>query len=86
MRKNDRFINIERWSPHDLRRTVRTGLARLGCPFEVAEAVLGHTRGGIEGVYDLHTYESEAKKWLQIWNDHLDQLMEKQLKHDDISG
>ncbi len=77
MRRDECFVDLEKWTPHDLRRSVRTGLARLGCPNEVAEAVLGHSKQGIQGVYDLHLYESEAKKWLQKWNDHLDLLMEK---------
>nr|WP_330163176.1 hypothetical protein [Yersinia frederiksenii] len=66
---------IPHWTPHDLRRTVRTGLARLGCPSEVAEAVLGHSRKGIEGTYDLYRYEAECKIWLQKWADYLDTLM-----------
>ena len=70
------WINtIDDWSPHDLRRTVRTGLSRLGCRSEVAEAVLGHSRKGIEGTYDLHAYEEECSEWLQIWADHLEVLM-----------
>jgi len=82
VRKNRSFrseqlwlTTIDDWSPHDLRRTVRTGLARLGCPSEVAEAVLGHSRKGIEGTYDLHGYEKECREWLQRWADHLDGLM-----------
>jgi integrase len=67
---------IEDWSPHDLRRTVRTGLSRLRCPSEVAEAVLGHSRKGIEGTYDLHRYENECAVWLQRWSDHLDSLLD----------
>ena len=63
------------WNPHDLRRTVRTGLSRLGCPAEVAEAVLGHSKKGIQGTYDLHTYEKECAEWLQKWADHLDKNM-----------
>lgn len=66
---------IDDWSPHDLRRSVRTGLSRLGCPNEVAEAILGHSRKGIEGTYDLHKYEDECKEWLQKWADHLDSLI-----------
>lgn len=62
------------WNPHDLRRTVRTGLSRLGCPAEVAEAVLGHSKKGIQGTYDLHTYEKECSEWLQKWADYLDCL------------
>lgn len=66
---------MEEWSPHDLRRTVRTGLSRLQCPSEVAEAILGHSRKGIEGTYDLHGYEKESRIWLQKWADHLDTLV-----------
>ena len=68
------LTTIADWSPHDLRRTVRTGLSRLGCPNEVAEAVLGHSRKGIEGTYDLHGYEAECRVWLQKWADHLGAL------------
>ncbi|MEW8009358.1 MAG: tyrosine-type recombinase/integrase [Candidatus Thiodiazotropha endolucinida] len=68
-------LDIPAWTPHDLRRTVRTGLSRLQCPSEVAEAVLGHSRKGIEGTYDLHRYEPECKQWLQKWADHLDSLL-----------
>ncbi|HGM5490194.1 TPA: tyrosine-type recombinase/integrase [Serratia fonticola] len=74
LRELNRMIDIPPWTPHDLRRTVRTGLARLGCPSEVAEAVLGHSRKGIEGTYDLYSYEPECKVWLQKWADYLDTL------------
>ncbi|ERS12835.1 site-specific integrase [Alloalcanivorax xenomutans] len=60
---------------HDLRRTVRTGLARLGCPSEIVEAALGHSQKGIEGTYNLHGYEEECREWLQRWADHLDTLI-----------
>lgn len=76
MRKNGKALDIENWTPHDLRRTVRTGLSKLGCRNEVAEAVLGHSRKGIEGTYDLHQYESECKAWLQKWADYMDKLVE----------
>lgn len=75
MRRDDRMIDIDHWVPHDLRRTVRTGLSRLGCPSEVAESVLGHARKGIEGTYDLHKYEDECKLWLQKWADYMDDLL-----------
>jgi len=34
-------LTVTKWAPHDLRRTGRTMLAALGCPTEVAEAILG---------------------------------------------
>ncbi|EHD22826.1 MULTISPECIES: tyrosine-type recombinase/integrase [Brenneria] len=75
LRQDGQMLDIPHWTPHDLRRTVRTGLSRLQCPNEVAEAILGHTRGGIEGVYNLYTYDAECKKWLQIWADYMDGLV-----------
>ena len=75
LRTKGKMLDIEHWTPHDLRRTVRTGLSRLKCPSEVGEAVLGHSRKGIEGTYDLHKYESECRTWLQEWNDHIDALL-----------
>lgn len=75
LRKTNRMVDIGHWTPHDLRRTVRTGLSRLGCPSEVAEAILGHARGGIEGTYDLHSYENECRDWLQRWSDYLESIV-----------
>ena len=78
LEKSGAMLDIEHWSPHDLRRTVRTGLARLGCPNEVGEAILGHSKKGIEGTYNLHTYDKECKIWLQKWADYLDDLLTEQ--------
>ena len=75
LRESGQMLDIPHWTPHDLRRTVRTGLSRLQCPNEVAEAVLGHTRGGVEGIYNLYKYDAECRKWLQVWADYLDNLI-----------
>ena len=75
LRRDKKMLDIKPWSPHDLRRSIRTGLSRLGCPNEVGEAVLGHSKKGIEGTYDLHQYESECREWLQVWANHLDELV-----------
>lgn len=75
MRVDGKMLDIPSWTPHDLRRTVRTGLSRLKCPNEVAEAILGHTKGGVEGIYNLYKYDEECKKWLQIWADYMERLI-----------
>lgn len=74
MRKNGSMLDIDHWTPHDLRRSVRTGLARLGCPEAVSEAVLGHEKSGVVGIYNLHSYAKESSLWIQSWCDHLDLL------------
>lgn len=78
MRQRECLIDLEHWTPHDLRRSVRTGLARLGCSFEVAEAVLGHTKQGMDAIYNLHSYEPQCREWLQRWCDHLEQLQQSE--------
>ena len=57
-------LPVTHWSPHDLRRTTRTMLAALECPAEIAEAILGHMQPGIQGVYNLHSYDKERRLWL----------------------
>ena len=62
------------WTPHNLRRTSRTMLAELGCPKEVAEAIVGHMPEIIEATYNVHTYDEERKVWLKRLSDHLESL------------
>jgi integrase len=59
------------WTLHDLRRTVATGLQRLGVRLEVTEAVLNHlsgSRGGIAGVYQRHDWANEKRAALEAWS------------------
>ena len=56
---------------HDLRRTLRTGLAELGIPFEVAERVLNHAMPGLEAVYNRHNYLGEKRRALALWAEHV---------------
>lgn len=62
---------VRRWTPHDLRRTCRTGLAACGVPREIAEIVIGHTVGGIVSVYDRHEYANEIRIALARWERYL---------------
>jgi len=67
-------LPVTRWSPHDLRRTVRTLLASMGCPDGVAEAVLGHMQPGVKGVYNRHSYDNERREWLTRLDRKLEEL------------
>jgi len=50
-----------RWTTHDLRRTARTLMARIGVPDSHAERALGHVIGGVEGNYNKHDYRKEKR-------------------------
>ena len=61
---------IQHWTFHDLRRTAATGMARLGIPVRVTEAVLNHVSGsggGIVAVYQRHDYADEKRQALDAW-------------------
>ncbi len=63
---------------HDLRRTVRTGLVRLpGVSNEVAEAVIGHAKRGLDRVYDHHDRLDEKRHALDAWAAHVEFLVER---------
>ena len=67
-------LPVAAWAPHDLRRTARTLLAALGCPAEVAEALLGHLLPGVQGTYNRHAYDVERRLWLARLASRLEQL------------
>lgn len=62
------------WRFHDLRRYMRSGLARLGVSQTVAEQCLGHKAGGLVRVYDQHSYEAEKADAWRRWGDYLTSL------------
>jgi integrase len=67
------------WTLHDLRRTVATGLQRLGVRLEVTEAILNHisgSRAGIAGVYQRHDWAAEKRAALDAWAAHLMAIVE----------
>ena len=62
---------------HDLRRTVRTGLGRLGVRPDIAELVIGHKRSKLIETYDRHRYPEERRDALERWSAHLATLVVK---------
>jgi integrase len=71
------YFDLPKWTPHDLRRTARTEMARIGVPEEHAEAVLNHKKQGIVKVYNLHQYAEEKKAALLLWEAELLRIIGK---------
>ena len=74
VRRNAGLSNVRL---HDLRRTLRTGLAELGVSFEVAERVLNHAMPGLQAVYNRHSYAAEKRTALVLWAEHVLSLTTK---------
>ncbi|MDW9614054.1 DUF4102 domain-containing protein [Sinorhizobium meliloti] len=71
---NPNDVNLEGWTLHDLRRTAASGMARLGVPVHVIEAVLNHQSGTIKGVakiYNRYEYLDEKRRALADWAEHV---------------
>jgi integrase len=66
------------WTFHDIRRTVASGMARLGIQLPVIEKVLNHKSGtfrGIVGVYQRHSFAEEKRTALTAWASHVQSVL-----------
>ena len=52
-RELDMLSGVTGWTIHDIRRTVRSKLAELGVPREVARKILNHEDGKVDRIYNL---------------------------------
>jgi integrase len=84
----DSTCGVRDWRLHDLRRTLATGLQRLGARLEVTEAVLNHvsgSRGGIVGVYQRHDYVDEKRAALEAWGAYVEALISERPRASNIT-
>jgi integrase len=65
--RDKKYFDLLRWTPHDLRRTARTFMAKIGVPEEHAEAILNHAKQGMKKVYNKYEYQEEKKAALLKW-------------------
>ena len=65
------------WRWHDLRRSARTGMTRLGVSRDHAEAALNHVSGrtALERTYDRHDFAPEVIASLSRWQAHVASLV-----------
>jgi integrase len=66
------------WVVHDLRRTVASGMAKIGVPVPVIEKILAHRSGtfrGIVGTYQRHDFLIEKRDALSRWARHVEKLV-----------
>jgi integrase len=74
LRKADGRKAIPHWTLHDLRRTARSIMSRYTTP-DIAERVIGHTIGGVRGVYDVYEYADEKRAALDKLADHVHSIV-----------
>ena len=77
-RELDQASHVSGWVLHDLRRTMVSGMARLGVAPHVADKILNHQSGAISGVaavYQRHDFLAERKAAIELWGDHVAGLL-----------
>jgi integrase len=76
----DEALKIPAWTIHDLRRSAATHMAEIGIQPHIIEAVLNHIsghKGGIAGVYNRATYETEKATALTRWAEQVAAIVEE---------
>ena len=76
-RRLDELSGVANWCWHDLRRTCRTAMTRLGIPRDHAEQVLNHISGrsALERTYDRHDFAMEIVAASARWQAHVEELV-----------
>lgn len=69
--------SIERFTPHDFRRTARSYTKRLKVDFETAEAMMNHLKSGLERIYDGYELEEKKAAWFLKWEEEIIGLARK---------
>ncbi|WP_156499452.1 site-specific integrase, partial [Oleiphilus sp. HI0061] len=70
-------VGIDKWVPHDLRRTAATKMAGIGVAIHVVEKILNHTMGGVMEVYNRYDYWEERVEALDRWAEEVEGIIEK---------
>ena len=73
--RNNNHFGLERFTPHDLRRTAATMMASMGTDRLTLSKILNHVETGVTSVYDRATYDKEKRRALQRWERQLRTLI-----------
>ena len=76
----DELSGVTDWRLHDIRRTVTSGMAKLGIAPHIADKILNHQSGTISGVaavYQRHEFLDERETALDAWGNYVQSLLDK---------
>ena len=70
------LIEIEKFTPHDLRRTATTEMASLRISSDVLKKILNHhNKRDVTLIYNRHVYEDEIRESLEKWAERLQKII-----------
>jgi len=68
-------LTVAKFTPHDLRRTAITNLARLKVPFEWRERIVNHLKDELDDIYNLYEYDVEKEEAMKKWETELIRIL-----------
>lgn len=74
----DKRAGLSAYTFHDLRRTMRSGMAEIGIPPHIGERLLDHRTGAmseIAAIYDRYGYRDEMRAAVEKWERRLVELL-----------
>ena len=77
--RNNNHFGLERFTPHDLRRTAATMIASMGTDRLTLSKILNHVETGVTSVYDRATYDGPKKAALTKWERKLRSIISGEL-------
>lgn len=72
---NAKHWGIPHFTPHDMRRTVRSGLAAMKVDRDVARRILNHKLEGMDEIYNEYEYLDEKREALDQWGEKVRSLV-----------
>ncbi|MBF0400557.1 MAG: tyrosine-type recombinase/integrase [Magnetococcales bacterium] len=75
VRKNLPVFGIDRFTPHDLRRSAATHMTSMGISRLTVGKILNHAEPGVTAVYDRHSYDAEKRIALDAWGRKLETIV-----------
>ena len=71
------LMELEPFTPRDLRRTARSYFPALGISQEVSRKIMNHSLEGIDRVYDRHDYMDEMRDALESFSTYIASIVEQ---------
>jgi integrase len=68
-------FKIEKFTPHDLRRTAASHMTAMGIQRLTVSKILNQVESGVTAVYDRYSYDNEKKNALNAWSNKLEGLV-----------
>ena len=68
-------LGMEKWTPHDLRRTAATLARRHGVPRDHVEALLAHTESDVTSIYDQYDMLPEKRNAVAVIGNVIDAIV-----------